>query len=202
MTTSTPVHNLCSSEQFSDPYHDVLKYRLDVVANTVADVVRSAGGWLYDRAAAGWEVHVLLPHLGDTRALQILGVHAVNLDERLTLMSTPRHGQGLAVSADLFAADPRVRDLAFKALDHRFTEVTFWDGNRPFAVRCRTTAVQQVLSGAARIFKRYAHAAAGISDQSVGPTETLLCATGTFARRHADPASQFHSRPRRKASRR
>src|SRR6201999_4509172 len=37
-----------------------LRYRLDVVAADVADVVKFAGGWLFDRAMAGWDVTVLL----------------------------------------------------------------------------------------------------------------------------------------------
>ncbi|BBY06555.1 hypothetical protein [Mycobacterium noviomagense] len=173
MTTSTPVHNPCSSEQLSDPYCGVLTYRLDVVANTVVDVVRSAGGWLYDRVAAGWDVHVLLPHRGDTRPLQILGVHADDLDEQFAPASAPWLGQGLAVSADVFAAHPRIRELVFEALDHRLTEVALWDDGWPLAVGRRTTTVQHVLSGAARIFKSYALAEAGISAQPAGPTETL-----------------------------
>src|ERR1700739_2914666 len=52
---------------------ECLRYRLDVVAASAADVVQSAGGWLYDRAMAGWEVAVLLPHGGDTRSLRVLG---------------------------------------------------------------------------------------------------------------------------------
>src|SRR3546814_1101974 len=36
-----------------------MRYRLDVVAPTVAEVVRNAGGWLVDRAMAGWDVTVL-----------------------------------------------------------------------------------------------------------------------------------------------
>ncbi|ETB36586.1 hypothetical protein O977_01065, partial [Mycobacterium avium subsp. paratuberculosis 10-5975] len=53
-----------------------LRYRLDVVAASTVDVVQSAGGWLYDRAMAGWEVTVLLPHGCNTRSLRILGVRA------------------------------------------------------------------------------------------------------------------------------
>jgi uncharacterized membrane protein len=30
--------------------------RHDVIASTIADVVRSAGGWLFDRAMVGWDV--------------------------------------------------------------------------------------------------------------------------------------------------
>ena len=41
-----------------------MRYRLDVVAANVADVVKFAGGWLVDRVMAGWDVTVLIgrPH--------------------------------------------------------------------------------------------------------------------------------------------
>ena len=54
-----------------------VKYRLDVVASSAADVVGSIGGWLYDRVRAGWDVNVLLAQECDDRPLQILGMHAV-----------------------------------------------------------------------------------------------------------------------------
>ncbi|WP_414687703.1 hypothetical protein [Mycobacterium sp.] len=163
-----------------------MKYRLDVVATTVVDVVRSAGGWLYDRAAAGWDVRVLLPKLRDTRPLQILGVHADDLGEHFAAATTLWLGQGLAVSADVFEADPRVRELVSEALAHRLTEVTLWDDGWPLAVGRRTTTVQHVLSGAARTFKGYALAAAGFSAQPVGPTETLRSDMETCLPIHSD----------------
>ncbi len=30
------------------------RYLLDVTASDIADLVRSAGGWLFDRSMAGW----------------------------------------------------------------------------------------------------------------------------------------------------
>jgi hypothetical protein len=30
------------------------RYRVDVVATTVSDVVRRAGGWIFDRVMQGW----------------------------------------------------------------------------------------------------------------------------------------------------
>ena len=47
-----------------------MRYRLDVVAADVADVVKFAGGWLFDRAMAGWDVTVLLVDHPDERPLQ------------------------------------------------------------------------------------------------------------------------------------
>ena len=58
-------------------------YRLDVVAASAADVVSSIGGWLYDRARAGWDVHVLLAEHCDHRPLRILGMQAVELDPHI-----------------------------------------------------------------------------------------------------------------------
>ena len=54
-----------------------------LLAGSAVDVVRSAGGWLYDRVMAGWEVTVLLPHGRDTRPLRILGVRALDLESEL-----------------------------------------------------------------------------------------------------------------------
>jgi hypothetical protein len=149
-----------------------VKYRLDVVACSAADVVGSVGGWLYDRVRAGWDVNVLLAQECDDRPLQILGVHAVKLDPRILATSTECAARGLAVSADIFAADGRIRKEVLAALDHWMTEVTLWHEDWPLNVGHRTTTVQHVLSGAARAFKRHALAAAGLPGEA-GPTETL-----------------------------
>ena len=149
-----------------------VKYRLDVVGASAVDVVRSAGGWLYDRARAGWEVNVLLPRRSDTRALRILGVRAVDFDSQVPVDSSECAAHGLAISAEMFASDERIRQGVLKALDRWMTEVTLWDDGWPLAIGQRTTAVQHVLTGAARAFKSHAMTAAGISGP-VGPTETL-----------------------------
>jgi hypothetical protein len=149
-----------------------VKYRLDVVASSPADVVCSAGGWLYDRVRAGWEVTVLLPQQCDIRPLQILGMQAVDLDSQIPPACTGCTARGLAVSAEMFASDARIRQEVLNALDRWMTEVTLWHDGWPLAVGHRTTTVQHVLSGAARAFKRHALAAAGIPDE-VGSTETL-----------------------------
>lgn len=48
-------------------------YRVDVVGGSVADVVRRAGGWIFDRSMQGWAVNVVIPRPGDTRPIEILG---------------------------------------------------------------------------------------------------------------------------------
>ncbi len=156
---------------------ECLRYRLDVVASSAADVVQSAGGWLYDRVMAGWEVTVLLPHGCDTRALRILGARALNSDERPEPAGPRRHS--LAVSAEAFAADALVREQVLEALADRLTEVALWGDGWPLAVNRAMNQAQHVLSTAARRFKGHALAAAGIACGPVDPTETLLCDLAT-----------------------
>ena len=50
------------------------RHRLDVIAGSVPDVIRSAGGWLADRALAGWDVNVFRARCRRCRALADLGV--------------------------------------------------------------------------------------------------------------------------------
>ena len=156
---------------------ECLRYRLDVVALSAADVVQSAGGWLYDRVMAGWEVTVLLPHSCDIRPLRILGVQALDPESQPAL--TESTSQSLAVSADAFTADARVREKVLESLGDRLTEVALWGDGWPLAVNRAMTRAQHVLSSAARSFKGYALTAAGIGCDSVDPTETLLCGMAT-----------------------
>jgi hypothetical protein len=154
---------------------DCLRYRLDVVAASALDVVQSAGGWLYDRVMAGWEVTVLLPDSRDTRSLRILGVGVMDAKSEFVPTALGSTSQTLAVSAEAFTADARVRDKVLKSLDNRLTEVALWGDGWPLGVNRGLTRAQHLLSAAARKFKGYALAAEGIPCNSVGPTETLLC---------------------------
>ena len=157
---------------------ECLRYRLDVVAASALDVVLSAGGWLYDRAMAGWEVTVLLPELCDVRALRILGVRALDSQAQFAAVGAGSTSQSLAVSAEAFTADARVRDAVLQSLENRLTEVALWGQSPqgwPLRVNRAMTSGQHVLSAAARRFKGYALAAAGIPGATVGPAEELLC---------------------------
>jgi hypothetical protein len=157
---------------------ECLRYRLDVVAASAADVVQSAGGWLYDRAMAGWEVTVLLPERCDARALRILGVRVLELEAQLAALGTGSTSQSLAVSAEAFTADARVRDTVLQSLETGLTEVALWGQapqGWPLRVNRTMTSGRHVLSAAARRFKGHALAAAGIPDVTVGPAEELLC---------------------------
>ncbi|BAX90503.1 hypothetical protein [Mycobacterium shigaense] len=152
-----------------------LRYRLDVVAADAVDVVHAAGGWLYDRVMAGWEVTVLLPNDRNTRSLRILGVSMVDAESEFIEAALNSTSQTLAVSAAAFTVDARLRDKVRDALDNRLTEVALWGERWPLGVDRGLAAAQHLLSGAARRFKAAALAAAEIPCGAVGFTETLLC---------------------------
>ncbi len=82
-----------------------MRYRLDVVAPTVLDAVRYAGGWIYDRVMAGWDVTVLVGNQDDLRPLHILGAQTLDLESVLEEWEDRPHPQTVAVAADLFDRD-------------------------------------------------------------------------------------------------
>jgi hypothetical protein len=150
-----------------------MRYRLDVVAASVVDVVRFAGGWLFDRAMAGWDVTVLLADPADDRPLQILGAQTMDLEHALASVDTRPRPQALAAAADLFGCDSQVRQGVLQALDHGVTEVTLWGQTWPAELDDSVGLVQHRLSSAAQIFKGQALAAAAVPVGSIDPTETF-----------------------------
>jgi hypothetical protein len=150
-----------------------MRYRLDVVAPSVADVVRFAGGWLFDRAMAGWDVTVLVADHRDERPLQILGAQTIDLEYALASAGQRPRPQTLAAAADLFGCDSRVRRGVLQALDHGVTEVTLWGQTWPTELDDSVGLVQHQLSAAAQVFKAHALAAAAVPDVPIAPTETF-----------------------------
>jgi hypothetical protein len=160
----------------------ILRYQLNVVASTTEDVVRSAGGWLCDRARAGWDVNVLVADGGDPRPLSILGATALDLDEGfVSMVRSASRVEALAVSADLLATDTRVREEILRVLKRGLTEVIVWGKQWPAELGRQADPVQHRVSPAARAFKSYALVAADVSTDSVTPTETLFpVGSGSF----------------------
>lgn len=152
-----------------------MRYRLDVVSPTVADAVRFDGGWLFDRVMAGWDVTVLVGDAHEDRPLQVLGARTLDLESALRSVGSRPVPQSLAVAADLFDADARVRTGVLDALDHGATEVTLWGDNASAELDRSVGAVHHRLSGAAQVFK--AQALAAVAEQTpVGPIETFRSA--------------------------
>jgi hypothetical protein len=158
------------------------RYQLNVIASGVADVVQSAGGWLFDRARAGWDVNVLVAQHDDPRPLAILGATASDLDAELSaVLQTVALGGALAVGADLLAADIRIRNEVLRLLKKGVTEVTVWGKAWPAQLGRQAEPVPRRMSVAARAFKSHALAAAVNWNDSVSRTETLFpVGTGAF----------------------
>jgi hypothetical protein len=169
-----------------------MRYRLDVVARSVPEVVKFAGGWLVDRVMAGWDVTVLISADEDTRPLDILGVETHDLESALEMWADRPHPQTVAVAVGLFASDHRVRQGVLNALDHGLTEVTLWGEQCPAELDDTVGAVRHQLSAAARAFKAQALAATDDPDAGfVGDCEMFRCGVMTCPSVAADlvPAS-------------
>lgn len=147
------------------------RYELDVIGAGVADVVACAGGWLFDRVMAGWDVTVAVPHHLDSAPLRILGVNAVALDALADARPATR---ALAVAGPMCNADDVVREVVGAALGSARTEVTLWGDAWIPALGSRGAAVRHELSSAARVFKAQALSAAGADAASVAPFEAFF----------------------------
>jgi hypothetical protein len=84
---------------------------MTALAPSTAEVVRRAGGWLFDQVMAGWDVTVVTADDGDQRALRILGVRARDLEAVLMAPVAGPCLQAIAVHAELYDADERVRRM-------------------------------------------------------------------------------------------
>jgi hypothetical protein len=175
-----------------------MRYRLDVIASSVVDVVRFAGGWLCDRVMAGWDVTVIVPGHPDGRALQILGADMLDLESALGSWRQRPRPQTLATGTALLESDWRIRDGVLKALDHGLTEVTLWGDRCPAELDRNLDPVQHQLSAAARAFKALALATVAPESaewltacESAGDAEAFLCGVTTRPSIAADliPAS-------------
>src|SRR5262245_13171056 len=153
----------------------VYRYQLNVIASNPAEVVRAAGGWLCDRARAGWDVNVLVAERGDARALSILGATAIDLEGEFGLLvKAAASGSALAVSAGLLGSDTRVRDEVLRALKRWAAEIRVLGEVRPDGPGPQFEPVERRMSCAARAFKAHALAATVGSTAPVDATETLF----------------------------
>jgi hypothetical protein len=153
-----------------------MRYRLDIFASSVVDVVRFVGGWLFDRVMAGWDVTVIVAEFPDGRPVQILGAGTLDHESTLASMGHRPRPQTVAVASDLFGSDLRVRKSVLQALGDGLTEVTLLGDKCPAAFGHRVDPVQYQLSSAARVFKVQALMAAAAPVALAGSAETFLTA--------------------------
>ena len=152
-------------------------YRIDVVACSVEDLVRSAGGWLFDRINEGWTVNATMTDARDVRPLQILGLRTVFTDNDAGSITDVPHPLGAADA--LLASDARVRGRIVEAFNRGEAEVTLWGDVLSDDLSRDVKTVHHRLSAAARIFKAQALLAASLPHESVTPTETLYIYAGS-----------------------
>ena len=139
----------------------------------MAEVVSSAGGWLFDQVMAGWDVTVITADRGDTRPLRILGVRPRDLDSILT---TPDPGpclEAVAVRTDLYDRDERVRRMVLAAAEAGNADVRLWGDMWPTDFDDGAAAVSHTLSLAARAFKAQAMVAASLPADTADDTEVF-----------------------------
>jgi hypothetical protein len=126
-----------------------------VIAPSIADAVTSAGGLIFDRAMAGWDVTVAIDEpieVVDDRPIRILGGRVEPLSS----------GQAcLAVASDMLVKSEPVRRLVVAALNGGTTDVLLWGRHHAPGLKCRLAAVRHRPSAAAHVFKSHALAAGG-----------------------------------------
>jgi hypothetical protein len=151
------------------------RYRLTVVAADMVDAVSSAGGWLCDRARAGWDVTVLVAGHEDARPIAILGATALGFDAAgATVLALASQGVELAVTANVLTVDERVRADMLALLKKGGTAVTVWGEKWPAGFGGSTESTEHRLSSAARAFKAHALEAATPEPEPVAATETCF----------------------------
>lgn len=145
-----------------------------VAAPGMAQVVRFAGGWLFDQVMAGWDVTVLTADHADTRPLRILGASSVHLECALPLLARGLRPHAVAACADLYGSDARVRMMVLEALGKGTADVRLWGDRWPPDLDGAAASVPHRLSVAARAFKAQALAAVAAPVQASDVTEVFL----------------------------
>lgn len=145
-----------------------------VFSDSVIGVVSAVGGWLFDQRLAGCRTTVAIADHADDRAVRILGATAIALDAALAAEGHHGHPHVLAVCANLFRRDARVRQTVLGAIDNGNTNVMMWAENSVTELWGPARPVEHRLTIAAKAFKKEALAAAGASPDSVGCPELLL----------------------------
>jgi hypothetical protein len=145
-------------------------YRMELMALDVADAVRHAGGWMFDRVTLGWAVIVMLPECHDPRPLRILGVQFIRHQDALAIDEAGT-ASVIATRFDLHLQDERIRRRVDDALERGHTDVVAWEGDGNQAgPEPKARTLQHRLSAAARAFKAQALIALGV-EAAVGPVE-------------------------------
>lgn len=155
--------------------NNVLRYELNVLGSSAAEVVACVGGWLFDRRMAGWHVGVALTDQHEDTGLRILGLKPVDLKGVWrSAEGDPEAVVMTAIATDRFDSDDEVRLRALETLRNGAGEVAFWGADCPVQLGAGLHRVPHQLSAAARAFKAHALAALGMSAESADPVESVF----------------------------
>ncbi|MGW0246214.1 hypothetical protein ACWDYH_06190 [Nocardia goodfellowii] len=143
------------------------------LAPTPAKAVRYAGGWLFDRVMAGWDVTVMVSD-GDIRPLEILGVRVVDLESGLAAKQRAPLPNEIAMDVDMCESDTRMLDRLLRVPDEGWADaVVLWGDRWPAELGSCPSAVHHRLSCAARAFKAQALTAAADREGLTTTVETF-----------------------------
>ncbi|MGA8331839.1 MAG: hypothetical protein WB777_21465, partial [Mycobacterium sp.] len=134
--------------------------RLHVIGPSTPEVVGRIGGWIFDRAMAGWDVTVFIPKLHDARPLRILGAQAHDYRSGAVSLGNCPGQLDLAVAAEVYERDASVHGLVRRMLDEGSCDVTIWGELGPVDLDARLPMAAHRLSAAAAAFKKHALEAA------------------------------------------
>ncbi|WP_264061158.1 hypothetical protein [Mycolicibacterium psychrotolerans] len=138
------------------------RHRLLVLGTDVGDLVEAAGGFLCDRARAGWDVTVVATGCETSRSLAILGTTgtaaAVDIATALRAL-TP--GAVVAVARWPSSAPPRLRHELARIARGGVVEILAWGRPAQAGPGQGLEPITHPVSAAARAFKGHALTAAG-----------------------------------------
>jgi hypothetical protein len=148
-----------------------IRPRVVALGESTADLVGFAGGWLFDLAAAGWEVSALVSTRSGDLALRILGARPMDLDTALASEVHTVAPDVLALSVALYRDDAAIRQVVLEILNDGMTNVLLWGNRCPAELDGLVKVIEHRVSAAAQAFKSQAVAMACGGSESAGATE-------------------------------
>jgi hypothetical protein len=145
-----------------------LKRQVAVIAPSLGQAVRYAGGWLCDLVWAGWDGVVIAAEQADPTPARILGARACDLRAVQAAALADRSMHAVMVDANLYHSDARVRRLVQQVSRADLAELLLCGDDGPAGLRHPADPVRYVPSLAARAFKAQALAVAAVEDVQAG----------------------------------
>lgn len=118
-----------------------VSYRIDVVTDSVPDAIRHAGGLMFDRRRAGWQVVVVTDDAVHSRALTILGARIESPGDAESRLSVAERGIRTVVAAR--SQGRRVGSFSSRATSCCSGDIRSTNSRPVPCARCGTTSVRR-----------------------------------------------------------